>query len=251
MPKIYYQLYSGRNYGDLQALVTDISKIGFAGVEPYGAFYADHLQSLQNQLATTKMHCSSGHVNLDDVLNQPEKIIALAKSLSMRTVVIPFVPVDVRPKTAKEWKELATKIENIAPEYAKHNIELGYHNHDFEFEICDGEFAMDILLQNAPSLLWEVDAAWIKRANQDPIAWMQKYQSRINLVHVKDIAPKGEKEDEGGWADAGTGIMNWSHIFETLGTDFVDIWVLEHDNPSDIIRHAKSSYEFVNKIFNS
>ena len=47
------------------------------------------------------------------------------------------------------------------------------------------------------------------RGGADPRRWIERYRGRIPLVHVKDIAPAGEKEDEDGWADVGTGTVPW------------------------------------------
>lgn len=247
MTKIFYQLYSGRNYGDMSKLLTDIIHIGYEGVEPYGAFYKENFEDLKKAIDAKSTQSISGHFALDLVLNRPNEAINMAKKLGMKYVIIPFVSEEDRAS----WDDLAKKIEAIVPKYKEEGLFLGYHNHDFEFfPDKSGAMPMEILLEKAPSLVWEIDMAWVVKADQDPMKWIKKYQDRIKLIHVKDIAKEGECIDEGGWADAGKGMMKWKEIFEELGTSFVDIWIMEHDNPSDILRHAKNSYEFVNEIFN-
>ncbi len=252
MGKIYYQLYSGREYGDMQQLLSDISAIGYQGVEPFGAFYDAHLDTLKQGLSSTKMGCDSGHFNIHDILNNPSEIIAIAKELGMTYVIIPFIAQSERPQTPEEWKTLAQKIEQIVPEYQKSGLKLGYHNHDFEFFPCSGgSIPMDILLKSAPSLLWEADVAWIFRAKHKPLPWLQKYKDRIAIIHVKDVASVGENLDEDGWADVGKGVLDWENLFNQLGMSFVDIWIVEHDKPASIMRNAKDSYQFIAKIFES
>ena len=46
--------------------------------------------------------------------------------------------------------------------------------------------------------------AWIVRGGADPFEWIKRYADRIASVHIKDIAPAGECEDEDGWADVVT-----------------------------------------------
>lgn len=70
----------------------------------------------------------------------------------------------------------------------------------------------------------------------------KKYGKRITAVHVKDLAPEGEKEDEGGWADVGTGTMDWPAIWAAIQNfTSAEIFVMEHDNPSDHSRFAQTA----------
>ena len=85
------------------------------------------------------------------------------------------------------------------------------------------------------------DGAWIVRGNQDPLDWIEKYASRITTAHVKDIAPEGECADEDGWADVGQGTMDWKGIMSALRGVGVDLFVMEHDKPSDFDRFATRS----------
>jgi sugar phosphate isomerase/epimerase len=87
-----------------------------------------------------------------------------------------------------------------------------------------------------------MDVAWVVRGGQDPLAWIKKYGSRINAVHVKDIAPAGEALNEDGWADVGHGTMDWQALATAIkaGTN-ARYWVMEHDNPSDVDRFASRS----------
>ena len=69
-----------------------------------------------------------------------------------------------------------------------------------------------MLLGSSPSLEWEMDLAWVVKAGEDPINWMDKFGSRITAIHVKDIAPAGQLADEDGWADVGTGTLDWKSL---------------------------------------
>jgi sugar phosphate isomerase/epimerase len=58
---------------------------------------------------------------------------------------------------------------------------------------------------------------------------------------VKDVAPKGEKAEEDGWADIGDGVVDWKRLLPALSVGGVELIVLEHDNPSDFERFARRS----------
>ena len=69
--------------------------------------------------------------------------------------------------------------------------------------------------------------AWVQVGGQDPLKWISKYGNRIVAAHIKDIAPKGECADEDGWADVGTGIMNWPEIMTDLRAARTKYYVME------------------------
>jgi sugar phosphate isomerase/epimerase len=105
---------------------------------------------------------------------------------------------------------------------------------------------MNILLDGAPDIDWEMDVAWVMRAEQDPMEWAEKYGSRITALHVKDLAPKGEAQDEDGWADVGHGTMNWRALLPRLKSNTAAAHlVMEHDNPSDLERFVSRSIQSV------
>jgi sugar phosphate isomerase/epimerase len=60
-------------------------------------------------------------------------------------------------------------------------------------------------------------------------------------AHIKDIAPEGQNADEDGWADVGTGTMDWAAIHAALQNAGCERYILEHDKPSDHVRFAETS----------
>ncbi len=70
------------------------------------------------------------------------------------------------------------------------NLNVCYHNHDFEFQQFDGKYALDMLYeQTDPELVKaEIDIYWVQYAGLDPVAYVANYASRTPLVHLKDMA---------------------------------------------------------------
>ena len=93
-----------------------------------------------------------------------------------------------------------------------------------------------------------MDLAWVVKAGEDPVKWMDKLGSRITSVHVKDIAPAGQLADEDGWADVGTGTLDWKSLLKTIQQKTkAKYFVAEHDKPSDAIRFARRSMDSIKK----
>jgi sugar phosphate isomerase/epimerase len=77
------------------------------------------------------------------------------------------------------------------------------------------------------------------------------HRDRVTSAHAKDLAPAGELLDEDGWADVGTGVLDW-HQLAALCLDAGARWlVAEHDKPSDPERFANRSYQFLSALSTS
>ncbi|ALI54191.1 sugar phosphate isomerase/epimerase family protein [Celeribacter marinus] len=244
MTDFSYQLYSSRNWGNDETLDM-IGALGYAQCEGYGAFYneLDQLDALKARLAKNGLQMKSGHFALDMVENDPARVLQICKELNIEHVYVPYLMPDERPTDADGWRAFGVRLAKAGEPIKAAGLVFGWHNHDFEFvALPTGELPEDLILEGGDHINIELDIAWVVRGGADPIAAVKKYGKRITAVHVKDLAPAGEKEDEGGWADAGTGTMDWPAIWAAI-QEFTaaDVFVMEHDNPSDHARFAKTA----------
>jgi len=236
---IGFQLYSARN-ADLDETLKTVAALGYTQVEGWGGLYTDP-KALRAKLDANRLTMPTAHIGLSD-LEDTDKCLKIIETLGIKVAVCPWLAPTSRSVTADGWKKLGDKLEKLAQTYARAGIKFGYHNHDFEFAVYDGKFAMDHLLAAAPSVLAEVDVAWIVRGKADPAKWLEANGNRIIAIHVKDIAKPGENADEDGWADVGTGVVPWTTLFPLARkVTKAQYFVAEHDNPSDVTRFATRS----------
>ena len=124
-------------------------------------------------------------------------------------------------------------------------MQLLYHNHDFEFEKYEGRYALEHLLDSAPSAGLEFDLGWAYKAGVDPLPLLEKYSGRVPRVHVKDRAPEGENTDQDGWADVGHGVMDYKTLLKAAKDAGAEWFVVEHDLPADPAASIKRSFEYL------
>ncbi|MBG6147705.1 sugar phosphate isomerase/epimerase [Labrenzia sp. EL_142] len=241
---VSFQLYSARNFSPWDNVLSHLSNLGYTQVEGFGGNYED-AHAFNALLDKHGLAMPSGHFfPLEQFEDDLGTVVATAKTLGMKRLFCPALPPEQRVADADAWASVGKRLENIGKQVRDAGLRFGWHNHDFEFAACaDGRLPMDILLQNAPSIEWEADIAWIVRGGQDPLAWIDRYAERITTAHVKDIAPEDECIDEDGWADVGYGVMDWKTLTAALRNIDVDLFVMEHDNPSDFERFASRSIE--------
>lgn len=251
MTQYSYQLYSSRNYGPMADTLKMVADLGYAQVEGYGALYAslDDLAGLKAMLEANGLHMKSGHFSLAMVEDKPEAVLNIARELKVSDIYVPHLAEPDRPKDAAGWRAFGERLGRAGKPLVDAGLRFGWHNHAFEFTaLPDGSFPIEAILAGGPDLSFEFDVAWAVRGGQDPLPWIQRYADRISAAHVKDIAPQGECTDEDGWADVGQGVMDWKGIMAALRGVGCDLFVMEHDNPSDDARFARRSIDFVNSL---
>ena len=246
MPRISYQLYCSRNFPPIGDTLQMLAETGFSEVEGYGGLFGD-IDTLRGGLDATGLRMTSAHMGLDAVEGDPAGAIAIARMLGCEKVFVPFVIPDARPTDAAGWVGFSARLAAAGKPLQDAGLIFGWHNHDFELQATEtGEMPLDLIAGASDDLMLELDLGWVRRAGQDPVAWIEKLAGRLTTVHVKDIAPQGECAEEDGWADVGHGVMNWPAIHAALQVAGVDHYVVEHDNPSDHARFARRSLAAIN-----
>ena len=247
---ISYQLYSSRNFGPLPQTLRMLADAGYRSVEGWGGMFAGLADAapLRDALDAEGLRMTTAHIGLDAAAGEADRLVPILRALGLRSIFVPAVGPEDRTQNAEGWEVLGRRLVEAAKPFRDAGIGFGWHNHDFEFaDLSVARKPLELILQEG--LDWEMDAAWVVRGGEDPMAWIDRYADRITAVHVKDIAPPGEKADEDGWADPGTGTLDWPALADALGrSGSVQTWVMEHDNPSDDARFARAAIHFARTV---
>lgn len=242
---VSYQLYSSRDTGPWEDVIGHLAATGYTAVEGFGGVYGD-AAAFRALLDQHGMTMPSGHFfpvgSFEEGLADS---LASARALGMERVFCPAPEDAYRDGTdAAAWIALAKRLEEACKKVNDAGLRFGWHNHHWEFmPLPGGEIAMELILEHAPSIEWEMDVAWVVRGGADPMDWIARHADRITTAHVKDIAPEGDCQDEDGWADVGHGTMDWKGLTAALRDAGVDLFVIEHDKPSDAQRFAVRAHE--------
>jgi sugar phosphate isomerase/epimerase len=240
-----FQLYSARTLEPLEAQFELLAGLGYKKVEPFGGLFNDP-QKLKSQLERHGMSAPSAHVGLDRLRADPAAVVRMCRGLGIQTIYAPAPPPGERDGGEAEWTALGRELDRIGKIVTAEDLKFGWHNHHWEYALAaDGKRYIDILLEQAPVLLWQADIAWMVRGGADPVAELRRYAGRIEAVHVKDLAPAGQCVDEDGWADPGHGVLDWATLLPVLKQIGVTQFVAEHDKPNDVARFARRAYATV------
>ncbi|MBO9829895.1 sugar phosphate isomerase/epimerase [Xanthomonas sp. A2111] len=242
---IAVQMYTLRNAGSLDQQLKIVHDAGVGAVETVGTQNVSAVE-LKQLLDKYAIKAISSHVQLADLRKDLDGAVAFNRSIGNTTLVVPYLDQKERPTDAAGWTALGKELGQLATRARAKGMRLAYHNHDFELVDFDGKTGLELLFAAAgPDLQTELDLAWVARAGYDPAAMLGKFKGRMFAVHAKDNAPKGQAEDEGGFAAVGKGVLNWNAILPAAAGSGVQWYIIEHDQPRDPATVVKTGAEYL------
>ena len=251
MTDFSYQLYSSRNFPPLADTLRMLASLGYAEVEGFGGLFTAERDAaaLRDMLDEAGLRMPTCHVAFSAVRDDPESVIAMARTLGLDAVFAPYLDAAERPSDAAGWRDFGAMLDRIGAPLRDAGLKFGWHNHDFEFvPLADGTRPFDHIMAGGPGLAVELDVAWVVKGGSDPAATIDAVADRLVAAHVKDIAPAGQAADEDGWADVGHGTVDWPALLRQLRGTGCRHFVMEHDNPNDHERFARRSIAAVQGI---
>jgi len=242
---IAVQMYTLRNAGSLDQQLKIVHDAGVHAVETVGTQNTSATE-LKQLLDRYSIKAISSHVPLAELRSNLDGVVAFNRSIGNTTLVVPYLDKKDRPTDAAGWTALGQELGSIARQVQAKGMRLAYHNHDFELVDFNGRTGLELLFAAAgPDLQTELDLAWVARAGLDPALMLEKFRGHMFAVHAKDNAPKGQAEDEGGFAAVGQGVLDWNAILPAAAAAGVHWYIIEHDQPRDPAKIIQTGADYL------
>lgn len=208
-PEIGLQLYSLRNEfkDEIDGTLRKIEKWGIREIEG-GDTYGLTLDEYKKLLKDHQLKMVSVGADYDQLRENPQSAVDLAKAFGARYVVCFWIPHNDDDFTIREVRE-AIKVFNTAGKLlAENGLSLCYHPHGYEFRPYVDGTLFDYLAQRTDPRYFnfEMDVFWVKHPGQDPVALLKRYPDRFLLMHLKDRRP-GTEGNQNGEADVETNVV--------------------------------------------
>ena len=244
---IAVQMYTLRHVATLDEQLKIVHDAGIRAVETVGTQNVSAAE-LKRLLDKYSIEVISSHVQLADLRTHLDEVIAFNRAIGNTVLVVPYLAEQERPTDAAGWTALGAELAGISKKVRAQGMTLAYHNHDFELVDFAGKTGLDLLFEAAgPDLKTELDLAWVARAGLDPATTLGKFRGRLFAVHAKDNAPKGQAQDEGGFAAVGHGVLNWPAILPAAEAAGVQWFIIEHDQPRDPAAVIRTGADYLNE----
>ena len=268
------QLWSVREQikNNLDGTLQHLAAIGYREVELFETPKSPG--EFRKKVEDAGLKCVSGHFELKDLKDPATIAAAQALGLTYMILVFPALPslegrsVDANFEqfvplyekiSLSDYKWNADQLNRCAENLKRQGIRTGYHNHAIDFKNFGGTRGFDALLQNTdPNLVcFEMDCGHVIHAGHDPIAYLNKYPTRIELLHIKDLVPGYhvsttlDTEDKDTNAEIGFGSIDWKKLFETAARyGRVKHYFVEHEGKMahPPLEALQISYNYLQKL---
>jgi sugar phosphate isomerase/epimerase len=257
--RISIQLYTVRDVlaADPAGTLAALADIGYTRVEVAGTagLTAAAFRAL---LDANGIRATSGHFGIPQPFDAAawRATLADARTLGCRYVVHPFFGVGPNGpiRDAAVWRAFAQDLNRAGALAREAGFRFGYHNHHFEFlPLSDGSgrTAFDLLTAIADRRLvhLELDLYWSWRGAADPVDVIRAHRGRVLQFHCKDM------NIDSGFADLGTGLIDFGRIFAQSEVAGVQEYIVERDDagtgdrePEDALDTAAVGYRFLRTI---
>lgn len=238
-------------------------------------------KELRKMLDDTGLANPSGHYMLPDLMTRLNEMTDFAHLFGQEfmIVTVPWVadPSRFKPDpqmgqfglflaiigglTLDDWKWNAEQFNKIGEQVKKAGLQLGYHNHNFEWRAYGNTTGYDEFLRlTDPSLVkLELDCGWVTVAGQDAAGYLTKHPDRYTLLHIKDFkkgfTPRTSLMGKDPGAPVGTelghGAIDYHGIFAAAQKAKIRAMYVEQEPPfveMPALEAIKVDYEYVKNL---
>ena len=241
--KVGLQLYSLRDQlpKDPKGVIAKIATAGYSQVETFGyskdaGFWGLDAKAFSTLLKSHGLTTPSGHYGMEQYFTNGntadlKTYIDAAHATGQTYIICPHLGDEFR-KTPADLKKIASNLNNIGKLFKSEGLELGYHNHNFEFLKVGDTTLYDVILKETdPNLVYlEMDIYWVVSAGHDPVELLNAHPGRYKLVHIKDM----EKLDHTRNTEIGTGLIDFKKIIPAAKKAGIQYYILEQENYRNI-----------------
>jgi sugar phosphate isomerase/epimerase len=258
LERIGMQLYTVRAEmaKDFDGTLARVAALGFREVE-FAGYFDRTPQQVRAVLDRNGLTSPSTHIDLASIGSRLPQIIEASRTIGHKYIVMPWLD-DATRVQPDIWQRVSDTLNRAGETSRAAGIQMGYHNHHFEFvPMPSGQMPLDLLLERCdPTLVvFELDLAWISAAGQDPLAYFAKYPGRFPMVHVKGLKKRPAQGASTpiehvmpDIADVGGDSIDWARIFARSEQAGIAHYYVEHDVPTSAFDSLKTSINYLQAL---
>ena len=233
---------------DFEGTLRQIAAIGYRtvelcsppGYEKSGFAPLAKMTAAQLRAAFKKagLACESCHYNVRELKeNLPERI-AYAKELGLKQMILATFGLKAGAPMA-DWQRAAGELNRIGEATQKAGIQLGFHNHNFEFREIDGVLIYDKLVSEFdPKLVKLQFQVAVISLGYQAVTFLKKYPGRFVSLHLADWSPTEKTA-----VPVGAGAVDWKGLFAAAKSTGVKNYFVEMN-----LDAMKASYPYLRDL---
>lgn len=255
--KVGLQLYTIRDLMemDMDAALCAVSKAGYEYVE-FAGFFGKSADEINALLKKYNLKAISVHHDYHEMLSNKDGILDFFKQIGIKYAAVPYMGIEYH-KGSDKFGEVTEDFVKLAEILKKYDIQLLYHNHEFEFNTYEGKYLNDWLIEavGIENISPEIDTCWVKYAGASPVEYINKYSSHLPVIHLKDFSgnsglDKTREENNFKLEPVGYGCQNFESVLDAAKKAGTEYLIVEQDihYDADPIDNITKSREFLKKL---
>ena len=253
--EISMQLFTTRHFQPYDPVLKFLSDLGIVNIELFG-LESMNVEEFKLLMDKSNITSRSTHVSYES-LTDPSDIINRANKMNIKHIIVPAPPSrkDAEFKNTfnmneEEWIEFGKKLSSYVNVFEDAGLTLGYHNHSYEFiSLPSGKLPIECVMDQSENLKFEIDLGWTTAGGADPNIWVERYANKIIACHLKDFYSQDKDMlDHSNQSAVGDGFINWRELINKIKKTNCNLFIIEHDDPTDYKDYTIKSLENLSSI---
>jgi sugar phosphate isomerase/epimerase len=235
----------GQNF---EGTLHDLAAIGYKTIEMcsppgyaragYGPLADMKASEMRAKIEAAGLKCESCHYQFKELKENLDERIAFARELGLTQMILSTFGLRQDAPMA-DWMEAAQELNRIGERVRKAGMQLGFHNHNFEFRLIDGVLVYDKLMSAYdPQLVKMQFQVSVISLGFEAATFLEKYPGRFISLHLQDWSATEKKE-----VPIGQGVVVWKKLFAAAKGAQVKNYFVEMN-----IEAMKASYPFLHGL---
>lgn len=250
--KIGAQLYTLREHtktrDDFARTLDQVAAMGYEGVQlsAVGCMNGEapevSAEDARRLLDERGLICAATHRGFEALEEKKEEELSFHQALGCSFTAIGSAP-GWAMKAGEGAREFLSRYLPIVDWFKERGLDVGYHNHAWEFQRGEGGRFFDVLVEHGPQLMIEMDTYWVHYGGMEVVPQIERLSGRLPVVHLKDLSPFGWTVN---YAPIGEGNLDWPRILPALELAGTEWLLVELDEcPRDPFDCLKVSAEYL------
>lgn len=233
---------------DFDGTLKELAGIGYKRIEMcsppgyeragYGPLVGMKASEMRQRIAAAGLGCESCHYGFAELKEHLDDRIAFAKELGLKQMIISTF--GLKPDaTMADWVQAAKDANKMGEQVQKAGLQLGFHNHNFEFKEIDGVLVYDKLMSELdPKLVKMQFQISVISLGYDAATFFNKYPGRFISMHLQDWSPTEKKQ-----VAIGKGVADWKKAFTAAKKGGIKNYFVELN-----LDQMKESYPYLHSL---
>jgi sugar phosphate isomerase/epimerase len=195
---------------------------------------------MRKKIHAAGLNCQSCHFGFQELKDSLDARIVFARELGLKQMIVSTFSLP-ESATLEDWFSAVHVMNMLGERTHKAGIQLGFHNHDFEFAKLDGKVIYDqIVPKFDPKLVKLQFQVAEARLGYQAADYFEKYPGRFISMHLSDWSAVDPNAKE---VRLGKGIVDWKRLLAAAPKAGIKNYFVEME-----MDNMKASFPFLHSL---